>query len=291
MPYPANREQGMIFLEIGTFQNPVMLFREFIPALPGRQQERQAGKEGVISQLTRERRAAILGGGGKKMARKREGMRFHPDHMGIPQERQAFFTADLHLGHENIITHCDRPFADTDEMTETILANWNAVVPENGIVFVIGDMFWKRGHMSMYEDFMRRANGEVHLILGSHDVLSPEDYEKLGIASISHILKVRSRKHGASIFLQHCPCLEWDGYWRGVWHLHGHTHGNLRHPSVRAIDVGVDCTDFSPLPLDRVCALLEAPAAEEMRILAERQRHDPLGSLSEENGCSISPRG
>ena len=28
----------------------------------------------------------------------------------------VFYTSDLHLGHANVIRHCDRPFSSADEM-------------------------------------------------------------------------------------------------------------------------------------------------------------------------------
>ena len=39
-----------------------------------------------------------------------------------------FYTSDLHLGHANIIRHCNRPFASVEEMDEVLIENWNAKV-------------------------------------------------------------------------------------------------------------------------------------------------------------------
>ena len=33
-----------------------------------------------------------------------------------------FFTADLHLGHKNILEYCNRPFANVKEMDEALIA-------------------------------------------------------------------------------------------------------------------------------------------------------------------------
>ena len=39
-----------------------------------------------------------------------------------------YYTADLHLGHANVIRHCDRPFRSVDEMDEALIRNWNSRV-------------------------------------------------------------------------------------------------------------------------------------------------------------------
>ena len=39
-----------------------------------------------------------------------------------------WFTADLHLGHTNIIKYCRRPFGSAEEMNEVILERFNSVI-------------------------------------------------------------------------------------------------------------------------------------------------------------------
>ena len=41
---------------------------------------------------------------------------------------KTFLTADLHLGHENIIKYENRPFPDKEAMDAAIIKNWNNVV-------------------------------------------------------------------------------------------------------------------------------------------------------------------
>ena len=47
----------------------------------------------------------------------------------------VWFVSDTHFDHENIIKYCNRPFADVNEMNETLIKNWNNVVKPNDIVF------------------------------------------------------------------------------------------------------------------------------------------------------------
>jgi hypothetical protein len=43
----------------------------------------------------------------------------------------TWFTADFHLGHQNIIRYCNRPFHSTGEMDEAILGNLNSLVRQD----------------------------------------------------------------------------------------------------------------------------------------------------------------
>jgi len=36
----------------------------------------------------------------------------------------TWFTADLHLGHRNIISYCERPFLDAAEMNDALIEGW-----------------------------------------------------------------------------------------------------------------------------------------------------------------------
>ena len=54
---------------------------------------------------------------------------------------ERWVTADLHLGHTNIIiTYSGRPFRDADEMDDSIVERWNEVVAPTDRVLVLGDV-------------------------------------------------------------------------------------------------------------------------------------------------------
>ena len=54
-----------------------------------------------------------------------------------------FFTADLHLGHKNIIRHCSRPFSSVGEMDAAIVAQINSKCGANDTLWVLGDFAFR----------------------------------------------------------------------------------------------------------------------------------------------------
>lgn len=52
---------------------------------------------------------------------------------------EIYFTSDLHLGHDNIIRFCNRPFSSVEEMNDRIIQNYNSIVHKNDLVYILGD--------------------------------------------------------------------------------------------------------------------------------------------------------
>lgn len=81
---------------------------------------------------------------------------------------KVFLTSDTHFYHKNIITYCNRPFETVEKMNETLISNWNKVVPIDGIVFHCGDFAF--GGSEVWHKILPRLNGQIHLILGNHKI-------------------------------------------------------------------------------------------------------------------------
>ena len=79
-----------------------------------------------------------------------------------------WFTSDTHFCHENIVKFSGRPFANAAEMNEELIRRWNETVPEDGIVFHLGDFCM--GGSKEWNDIMYRLHGKIYLILGNHDM-------------------------------------------------------------------------------------------------------------------------
>jgi len=80
---------------------------------------------------------------------------------------KTWFSADLHLGHANIIGHCDRPFRTVEQMNETIIARWNERVAPEDTAWLLGDA--AMGTIEETLPLLGRLNGRKFLVAGNHD--------------------------------------------------------------------------------------------------------------------------
>lgn len=165
-----------------------------------------------------------------------------------------FYTSDYHFGHDNIIKYCGRPFKHSDEMNTTLLLNWNKKVPEEAVVFMVGDVIF--GNDRLAESILPRLNGEKILILGNHD---REHRISKYFSKVYRMMEVNDKELGTT-FLCHYPIESWPGMNRGVVHLHGHCHGGLKRLMDNRMDVGVDChPNYEPFSSKEIKKLLKRP--------------------------------
>lgn len=193
-----------------------------------------------------------------------------------------FFTGCTHFNHKNIIKLAKRPFADVEEMNETIIQNWNAVVGPKDDVYHLGDFAW-----SDVTAFMARLNGRIHFLLGNHD--NETKLRSVVCRWNEHVMSLAEyaemRHNNQKFVLFHYPIDDWNGRYQGSIHLHCHTHSknfrNAHIPFVKdsALDfesddpgayslpsrypkdmrcnrfnVGVDATNFRPVSIDEIVA-------------------------------------
>jgi calcineurin-like phosphoesterase family protein len=151
-------------------------------------------------------------------------------------------TSDLHFGHQNILKFCPatRPFENIDEMDEAMIAEWNASVRPDDIVYILGDISYREP--SHTAKIFARLNGKKILIAGNHDekALKQKCFRDC-FEEIHNYLEIKRDKRKIVMF--HYPIAEWNQMHRGSIHFYGHLHGN---PSglegFRALDVGMDAT-------------------------------------------------
>ena len=181
------------------------------------------------------------------------------------EPKKVYFTSDTHFGHENIIRYCGRPFRNAEEMNAELIRRWRETVPEDGIVFHLGD--FAHGGSRLWNDILHALTGRKYLILGNHDMKAlRQGY----MGQFEHVAQQMTIKVGGqTIVLNHNPFLCYGGSYRDVWQLFGHVHSgpashtSLDHPRLRMLfslqyDVGVDNNDFRPISFAEVKAKIEA---------------------------------
>jgi calcineurin-like phosphoesterase family protein len=210
-----------------------------------------------------------------------------------------WFSADLHLGHANIIRYCDRPFDEVDEMNAGLVARWNAVVAPTDTVWVLGDV--AMGRISLSLPWVAELNGHLALLTGNHDRCWPghgatstewvQAYLDAGFAEIHHgaiDLDVTADDGRTSTMLAcHFPYVgdsqDLDRYPgarptdEGRWLLHGHVHEVWRQNG-RMINVGIDAWGGQPVS---AATVLDLVAAGESDLAPLRWAGGPSAGLVE----------
>jgi calcineurin-like phosphoesterase family protein len=171
---------------------------------------------------------------------------------------KIFFVSDTHFGHSNIIKFCDRPFKDAEEMDYKLIENWNKKVPQDGLVFHLGDFAW--GGHEYWKKIRSQLNGEIILIKGNHDqknMSSTAEQELFKHVTWQMLIEIEGRK----VLLNHFPFLCYAGVYREpsklVFQAYGHVHSGeakkgqdlprLIHTYPMQYDVGVDNNNYEPI--------------------------------------------
>jgi len=163
----------------------------------------------------------------------------------------TWFTSDLHLGHANIIKYSNRPFSSVEEMDRALIANWNAKIAQNDVVYFLGDFCFS--DVTRGQNYLNQLNGIKHLITGNHDKTA---VQLRGWASIKDFAEVRIE--GQSITICHYAMRVWNKSHHGSWHLYGHSHGSLPDdPNSRSFDVGVDCHNYQPVNMEDISRIMK----------------------------------
>jgi len=181
------------------------------------------------------------------------------------ESARIWVTADHHFGHDNIRKYANRPFDSVEEMDNELVSRWNEVVHGYDVVFHLGDFTLSNREAAV--DYFRQLNGLIIIphIDWHHDGRWLEERDdcvyKINTKSRAvkftdpeFVIKISDRLIGRfplSFHCSHYPLAEWDRKHYGYPHLHGHSHG-AHEDGVNCIDVGVDCSDFYPVNLQRL---------------------------------------
>ena len=171
---------------------------------------------------------------------------------------KVWFTSDLHFWHKNICKYCNRPYETIEEMNEAIIANWNSVIKEDDVVFVLGDLGFCG--IEKLRHLMSQLKGKIFLIQGNHDSDKVVDklYEEGLIKDYFKLLEVTiindEECPNQQLTLCHFPMIDWYNKEKGAWMIHGHQHQLPETPSCspKHYDVGLDKNGMTPINFEQL---------------------------------------
>lgn len=192
-----------------------------------------------------------------------------------------YWTSDLHLGHKNIITYCNRPYSDVTHMTTSIAQYLLSMLKKDDELIVVGDVALKPQFAFELGRQLSAQGVKLMLVMGNHDACFPEKESKR-----EHALNMKKKYEnagwevtlsyetfladGTPVLVSHLPYgnedgLKYDQRYRsfrpadaGKVLIHGHLHGKYKKFG-RMIDVGFDPHEGKILSEEEVIALVKDP--------------------------------
>ena len=188
--------------------------------------------------------------------------------LNVENPDNLFFSSDLHFGHFNICKYCHRPFGSRSEMDDTLVTNWNDIVPPDGIVVCCGDfMLPHRSGLKEYERYVRKLNGTIYLTTGNHDRIDAGEYDVDGVIRLVVREKMMVVVDGVKIYAEHYPCLACNGDYQVFGHIHTLSDGTCygiedldSRLGRNQYDVGVDQNNYRPISYWELCDIFRKKA-------------------------------
>lgn len=167
---------------------------------------------------------------------------------------KVFIWSDTHFGHRNVIRFCDRPYADVEEMNQTLIDNHNNVVSPDDICIWGGDI----GFMGDSEcnNIIKKCNGYKILIIGNHD-FKKKKLRNLHAFDEIHLTYTLSY-NGIDMVISHYPM---GNLPKDVINIHGHVHNKVLD-SCQHVNVCADYIDYRPMLFDDVLLIGQSRHAE-----------------------------
>ena len=139
-----------------------------------------------------------------------------------------WFTSDLHFCHNKPFLYEPRGFTSVYDMNEAIIKNWNSVVNDGDLVYVLGDLMLNDNEEG--RKCFNQLRGQKFIILGNHDTdnrVQIYETQLWGVMGIHDAIRIK--ENGYNFFLCHYPTLTSNhDYNKPLNHrlisLCGHTH-------------------------------------------------------------------
>lgn len=170
-------------------------------------------------------------------------------HDAIAAGERVWMTADLHIGHANIIPFCNRPFANVVQMNEHLVSQ-TAKVQDDEWLVIVGDLAMGSHQEAM--QWIRRIPGRKVLVLANHDLrrdgqclylseLALDGQSPLFEATVPFL--AWRGNGGQDVFVSHYPATT-NHDAAQLLNYHGHLHRQVLPPTEKThfVNAGWDVT-------------------------------------------------
>jgi calcineurin-like phosphoesterase family protein len=167
-----------------------------------------------------------------------------------------FVTSDWHFNHNKPFIWETRGFNSIEEMNEKIIENYNKIVKDDDIVYVLGDCML--GELESGLQLISRLKGKKYLAYGNHctDNRLTAFKEEGVFEDIQMGYRIKFKK---TLFIAtHYPTIVANGNENKTLNLYGHTHQKTNfyqdNSGIRTYmyHVGVDSHNNTPVNLENI---------------------------------------
>jgi calcineurin-like phosphoesterase family protein len=161
--------------------------------------------------------------------------------------QDVWVLSDPHLGHNNIIKYCDRPFANVDAMNNALIHNYLDVVKPTDVVIFGGDIaFMGKDKVNA---ILGRLPGYKIQIVGNHDINRDGQVIEYAVDErhICYVVDVIDGDMEFQLLFTHYPM---DVVPPNCVNVAGHIHNN--HANPWNIIICVEHTNYAPMNLKTV---------------------------------------
>lgn len=162
---------------------------------------------------------------------------------------KKWFISDIHFSHTNIIKYAGRPFANVDEMNQTLIDNWNQCVGVDDQVFFLGD--FGLGSVDHLHAICKQLKGSKVCILGNHDK-NASWMTRIGFNVVLESAFLKIGQH--TVELIHIPSNPPPIHFQ----LHGHVHEKRPSKIIsNQLNLCVEVWDYKPVSERIILTLLD----------------------------------
>jgi calcineurin-like phosphoesterase family protein len=175
---------------------------------------------------------------------------------------KIFVTSNQQFGRAGAIKAYKRSFKDVSEMNSHLIKQWNSVVSDGDIVFVLGNLMWDP---ETGDTIIKELNGDITVIGGEWDK-AIEDIVNVRIDSNTLNNKINYSSDGLTVLknnksvLSYWPLLDWPRKKKGYTSFIGHPNPKYKTNHEESfVNVTCDLWDYKPIDIDHISELFNDP--------------------------------